>query len=235
MMPFLVLYFGVPARIAVGTDLLFAAVTKAAGMSMHGLRGTIDWQVVRRLWFGSLPAAAVTGWFIYLFGRESFNVDRFILDALGIMLVLTALCLLARGWLHGIGRRLRLGSAADFKRLQPAATVLAGAVLGIVVTLTSVGAGALGAAALLYLYPLRLTPAKLVGTDLVHAIPLACVAGISYWLMGSVDWTLLGWMLLGSIPGVLLGAHWATRSSPAVLRAILAVLLVVSGVKILIA
>lgn len=234
MMPFLVLLFGVPARIAVGTDLLFAALTKTAGVSIHGLRGTIDWQVVRYLSLGSLPAAAMTGWGIFLRGQESPKIDRFILNALGIMLVLTALSLLAKNRLHGVGRQLRLRSAARFKRMQPAATVLAGAVIGVMVTLTSVGAGALGAVALLYLYPLRLTPAKLVGTDLAHAIPLACVAGVSHWYLGNIDWALLGWMLLGSVPGVLLGAHWGTRAHPAVLRPVLAVLLIASGAKILV-
>jgi uncharacterized membrane protein YfcA len=233
MMPFLVLLFGVPPTLAVGTDLLFAALTKTAGVSVHGLRGTIDWQVFRRLSAGSLPAAALTGGAIYQFHRESFQVDRLILHALGVMLLVTAVGLLAKGRLHRLGRHLRLTSADRFKRLQPALTVLAGVLLGVVVTLTSVGAGAIGAVALLYLYPLRLTPARLVGTDLMHAIPLACIAGASHWGMGNVDWTLLGWMLLGSIPGILLGSHWATRAPEGALRPMLAVLLVVAGVKVL--
>jgi uncharacterized membrane protein YfcA len=111
--------------------------------------------------------------------------------------------------------------------------VVAGAVLGVVVTLTSVGAGALGAVLLLALYPLRLTPQRLVGTDLMHAIPLALVAGAGHWLMGNVDWELLGWMLLGSVPGVLLGAYLATRTPEAALRPMIAFLLLVSGAKIL--
>lgn len=233
MMPFLVLLFGVPAQIAVGTDLLFAALTKMVGASFHGVRGTIDWKIVRQLSIGSLPAAAATGWVVHVLERESFDMDRLILDALGVMLALTAVGLLAKNRVHEGGRRLRVGWAIQFKRMQPAATLLAGALLGFVVTSTSVGAGALGAVALVYLYPLRLTPAKLVGTDLAHAIPLACVAGASHWLMGNVDWTLLGWMLLGSFPGVLLGAQWATRAPSAVLRPILAVLLLASGARIL--
>jgi hypothetical protein len=233
MMPFLVLLFGVPPKIAVGTDLLFAALTKVAGVSVHGLRGTVDWEVVRRLSLGSLPAAAVTGWCVYHLPHESFQMDRAILHALGVMLLVTAVGLLAKSRLHGLGRRLRLTSAERFKRLQPALTVLAGTLLGIVVTLTSVGAGAIGAVVLLYLYPLRLSPARLVGTDLTHAIPLACIAGAGHWLMGGVDWTLLGWMLLGSIPGVLLGALWATRAPDGPLRSLLAILLVLAGMKVL--
>jgi len=212
MMPILVLLFGVAPGVAVGTDLLFAAITKTAGAAIHGWRGTIDWQVCRRLALGSLPAAALTGWFIHHLQAGAYQVDRLILHALGVMLLVTAAGLLAKGRLHQLGRRLRLADATRFRRLQPLLTVLAGIVLGVVVTLTSVGAGALGAVALLYLYPLRLTPARLVGTDLAHAIPLAAVAGASHWLLGNVDRALLGWMLLGSVPGVLLGAHWATRA-----------------------
>ena len=233
MMPLLVLLFGVPPKIAVGTDLLFAAVTKMAGISIHSVRGTIDWQVVRRLSLGSVPAALLTGLLVYYFGRDSIRLDKVLLYALGVMLLLSALGVLAKDRLHALGRRFRLGSASRFKRLQPAATVLAGALLGVVVTLTSVGAGALGAAMLIYLYPLRLTPAKLAGTDLMHAIPLACIGGAAYWFMGTIDWGLLGWMLAGSVPGVLLGSHWASRVSGGILRPMLAVLLSLTGVKLL--
>ena len=233
MMPLLVLFFGVPPKIAVGTDLLFAAITKMAGISIHSVRGTIDWQVVRRLSLGSVPAALLTGLLVYHVGRDSIRLDNVMLYALGVMLLVSALGVLAKDRLHALGRRFRLGSASRFKRLQPAATVLAGALLGVVVTLTSVGAGALGAAMLIYLYPLRLTPAKLAGTDLMHAIPLACIGGAAYWFMGSVDWTLLGWMLAGSVPGVLLGSHWASRVPGGILRPMLAVLLSLTGVKLL--
>lgn len=233
MMPLLVLLFGVPPKLAVGTDLLFAALTKTAGVSIHGLRGTIDWPVARRLAYGSLPAAALTGWLVSRLGHESLQVDRLIMTALGAMLILTAIGLVGKHQLHGLACRLRLGSAAAFKRAQPAATVLAGAVLGVVVTLTSVGAGALGAVLLLALYPLRLSAQRVVGTDIAHAIPLALVAGFGHWLMGNVDWVLLGWMLAGSVPGVLLGAHLGTRAPDRALRPMLALLLVVSGAKIL--
>ena len=200
MMPILVLVFGVPAQLAVGTDLLFAAIT---------------------------------GWLVHHLGADSHRADRFVLTAVAVMLIVTALGLLAKNRLHDVGRRLRLGSSESFKRVQPGATVLAGALLGTVVTLTSVGAGALGAAILTCLYPLRLTPAKLVGTDLMHAIPIALVAGLGYSLMGRVDWALLGWMLAGSVPGVLLGSHWATRVSGNVLRPVLAVFLAGAGAKLL--
>jgi uncharacterized membrane protein YfcA len=233
MLPILVLAFGVSPRIAVGTDLLFAALTKVAGVSVHNVRGTIDWQVFRRLSLGSLPAAGITGGVLHLLDLELHQVDRLILHGVGVMLLVTAVGLLAKGHLHRLGRRFRLASTDRFKRVQPALTVLAGAVIGAMVTTTSIGAGAVGAVALLFLYPLRLTPARLVGTDLAHAIPLACVAGVSHWLVGNVDWALLGWMLLGSVPGVLLGAHWASRAPAGLLRPMIAVLLMVAGAKVL--
>ena len=233
MMPILVLVFGVPARLAVGTDLLFAAFTKTAGMSIHGFRGTVDWQVFRRLSMGSLPAAIITGWFVHRLGVDSHQADKFILHAVAVMMLITAVALLAKNRLLDFGRKLRFGSAVRFKRMQPGATVIAGALLGTLVTLTSIGAGALGSILLTFLYPLRLTPARLVGTDLMHAIPIACVAGASYWIIGSVNWALLGWMLVGSIPGVLVGSHFATRVPGGMLRSILAIVLAATGAKLL--
>lgn len=233
MTPILVILFGISPKTAVGTDLLFAALTKMAGATVHGMRGSVDWQVFRRLSIGSLPAAALTGAMLYVFGRDAVRVDHLVTQAMGVMLLLTAFGMLLKSQLHGLGRHLRLTSVDRFKRWQGPATIAAGAVLGVVVTLTSIGAGALGAVVLLYLYPLRLTPARLVGTDIVHAIPLALVAGAGHWLMGSVDWTLLAKLLAGSIPGVLLGSWWANRAPDGWLRPGIALVLGLSGMKIL--
>lgn len=233
MTPVLVLFFGVATKTAIGTDLLFAAITKSIGATVHGVRGSIDWQVFHRLVLGSLPAAAFTGAALFLLGRESLRLDHVLSQTLGGMLVLTAAGMLLKEPLHTVGRRLRLAQAERFKRWQAPATVAAGTLLGVVVTLTSVGAGAFGAVLLLYLYPLRLTPAKLVGTDLLHAIPLALVAGAGHWAMGSVDWQLLGGLLLGSLPGVLLGSWWSSRAPDQWLRPLVALALAVSGFKIL--
>ncbi len=233
MTPLLLLLFGVAPKTAVGTDLLFAAVTKVVGVWIHGLRGTVDWRVVYRLSVGSLPAAAVTTVVVALLGREAAHLDAFLVDAIGFMLMLTAAGLLLKPRLHALGLRLRLSSEQSFKRAQAPLTVLVGLMLGALVTLTSIGAGALGAAVLLYLYPLRLTPAKLVGTDLAHAVPLALVAGSGHLAAGNVDFRLLGTLVAGSLPGIVLGAWWASRAPEGALRLIIAVMLMVCSVKML--
>ncbi len=231
MTPLLVLLLGVAPQVAVGTDLVFASLTKMFGVAVHGTQGRVDWQVVRRLALGSLPSAAVALAWIRL-GRGGPRQDV-ITVALGAVLVLTALVMVGKPALNRVGRRLRIEKPTPFKRYQPALTVLAGAILGTLVALTSIGAGALGAVMLVFLYPLRLTPAKLVGTDLAHAIPLALLAGLGHLLMGNVDLTLLGGLLLGSIPGVWIGAHVAGRLPEAILRLGIACVLGLVGIKLL--
>jgi hypothetical protein len=221
MTPILVLLLGTVPKTAVGTDLFFAAITKMAGVGVHGRRGTIDWQVCRRLAAGSIPAALLTGLALNQFGRNALKVDAMIMHTLGGMLVVTAIGLVFKGRLHSIGRSLRVEDADRFKSLQRPLTVAAGVVLGIVVTLTSVGAGALGTVMMLYLYPLRLTPAKLVGTDLAHAIPLALVAGSSHLIADNINYTLLATLLTGSIPGVMIGSWCSAKASDALLRPLL--------------
>jgi len=233
MTPILVLLFGVSPRTAVGTDLLVAAITKAFGAAVHGTRGSIDWQIFRRLSAGSLPAAALTSLALLHWGMDAERVNGLISGALGGMLLLTAGGMLLRNRLLAVGRCQCFSDAVRFRHCQRPATVLAGAILGIVVTLTSVGAGAFGALLLLYLYPLRLTPAKLVGTDISHAVPLALVASMGHWMMDSVDWDLLASLLAGSIPGVLLGSWWSSKLPGHWLRTGIALMLGLSGIKIL--
>lgn len=234
MTPALVLLFGVAPHVAVGTDLVFACITKLVGVGMHGYRGSIDWQIVRRLSLGSVPAAIVTLLVLYFAGTTQARSGA-IMDVLAMALMVTAVGLLARAPLHKFGRRLRTTKPASFKRLQPGLTVVAGVVVGILVTLTSVGAGALGTVVLLYLYPLRLNPVKLVGTDLAHAIPLALIAGFGHFVLGNIDLGLLGQLLLGSIPGVLLGSTLGLRASDAFVRNSIAVVLLVVACKIMLA
>ena len=233
MTPILILLLGVVPSSAVATDLLFAAITKTVGMAVHGSRGAIDWQVVRRLAYGSLPAAVVTGLLLFALGPLAKVADEIILGALGGILLLTSIGMLLKTPLHEMGRRFRLGAATRFKYLQAPLTIAAGALIGGVVTLTSVGAGAFGAVILLYLYPLRMTPQKLVGTDTAHAIPLALVAGAGHFLLGNVDFPLLGNLLTGSIPGVILGALMTNWAPKGVVRAGITVALAASGLKIL--
>lgn len=233
MTPLLTLLFGVAPVTAVGTDLWFALLTKLIGGTMHGRVSGVDWQVVRRLWAGSLPASIL----ILLLWRwmpDQSVSGQVLLPALGVVLLLTALAMLAQPRLHTWARGWRVGNPAVFLHVQPGATVLAGALIGALVTYTSVGAGALGAALLVYLYPLRMQPARLVGTDIVHAIPLTLVAGVGHLTMGHVDLRLLGTLLLGSVPGVMLGAYCSGRIRAAALRPVIALMLFAVGFKLLV-
>jgi uncharacterized membrane protein YfcA len=229
MTPLLVLVLGVAPQTAVGTDLLFASITKVFGVLIHRRHGTVDWVVVKRLAAGSLPLALLTVLLLATLGTGQIR-SGVILHGLGVALALTAVGLAFRRRLHEIGKMLRSDTPASFKKWQPTLTVVAGAVIGCLVALTSVGAGALGTVALIYLYPYRLTAAKLVGTDLAHAIPLALVAGAGHLMLGNVDFKLLGMLLLGSIPGIVLGSLLSARAPEPVIRnAIALVLLLVAG------
>jgi uncharacterized protein len=224
MTPILVLMFGVAPQTAVGTDLLVASVTKTFGVAVHQNHGTVDWGIVRRLAIGSIPAAAATlAWMHY---SEAHQVKSgFIITAVAIALIITSLGMVLKDWLHRVGRSLRVTDEGYFKHLQRPVTVLAGVMLGVLVTLTSIGAGALGTVMLVYLYPMRLTPSKLVGTDLAHAIPLALIAGLGHLSLGNVNYALMGNLLLGSIPGVLLGSLISTRAPMRFIRYAIAIVL----------
>ena len=197
---------------------------------VHDRAELIDWQVVRRLWLGSLPASALT---LAMIKLQWLELDVAALkQVIGAMVLVTALGMMMQGRLNALGLSLRIVSAESFKRYQPPLTVLAGVVLGFLVTLTSVGAGAVGAVMMAYLYPLRLTPARLVATDIVHAVPLALIAGMGHLLVGNVDFVLLGWLLLGSIPGVWIGAQFSSRLPQKLLRIGLALVLAAVGLKL---
>jgi len=232
MTPLLVFLFGVAPQTAIGTDLLFAAITKGFGGWVHGARGSIDWPVLRRLALGSLPAALVTLVLLHYFPEQR-QMGALLLPALGIALLLTSVAMLFQRSLHQLGQRLRTTRPDRFKHAQPGLTVVAGALLGFLVTLTSVGAGALGVVMLVYLYPYRLTPAKLVGTDIAHAIPLTLVAGVGHWSLGNVNFSLLGSLLLGSIPGIVLGSRLSISVNRDHVRNGIAVTLALVGGKLL--
>ncbi len=232
MAPILVLLFGVVPAAAVGTDLWFAAITKIAGGVVHQRKGGVDGEVLRWLCYGSLPSAVATLLWLH-FSHAARMKSGVLLTALGAVLLLTAVAMVFKKRAQAFGQRLRTAAPTDFKRMQPGLTVLAGAILGFLVTLTSIGAGALGTVMLVYLFPFRLTPARLVGTDIVHAIPLTIVAGTGHLLMGNVDFHLLGGLLLGSIPGIVLGSLLAGKLPEQALRYAIAAVLVVAGVKLL--
>ena len=232
MTPLLVFLFGVAPQTAIGTDLLFASITKGFGGWVHGARGSIDWVVLRRLAAGSLPASLLTLVLLHQFPAQR-QAGALLFPALGVALALTSVAMLFKPAFHRLGRKLRTSAPERFKRAQPGLTVFAGALLGFLVTLTSVGAGALGVVMLVYLYPYRLTPAKLVGTDIAHAIPLTLVAGLGHWSLGNIDFALLGSLLLGSIPGIILGSRLSIKVDHGYVRTAIAVMLAIIGGKIL--
>lgn len=232
MTPLLVLLFGVHPATAVGTDLLYAALTKASGTVAHGRKGHIDWSITGRLALGSIPAAAITIFILSQLPKGSNAIGQIISNGLGFALVLTAIAIL-------FGRKLReYASRHEDSTLRQCClgkiTIAVGAILGVLVTISSVGAGALGVAALFFLYP-KLSPVKIVGSDVAHAVPLTLVAGLGHWMLGGVDWSLLGSLLLGSLPGIWLGTHISAKVPEHILRRLLASMLILIGGKLIIA
>jgi uncharacterized membrane protein YfcA len=225
MTPLLVLVFGVHPATAVGTDLLYASATKTVGTLVHGMSHTVNWRIVTRLAWGSVPAAIVTLLVFERLDAAGIGTQRIISLVLGFMLLLTALSLLLR-------RRFLLLAEPMLARVMPRReaqlTVLTGILLGVLVTVSSVGAGALGVTALLVLYP-RVRMAVIVGSDIAHAVPLTLVAGLGHWSFGEVDWPLFLSLLSGSVPGIVIGSYFSTRVPDRVLRPILAATLVVVG------
>lgn len=231
MTPLLVLMFGINPSVAVGTDLLYAAITKAGGTLAHGMKGTVDWAITRRLAAGSIPAAALTLLLVGHFAPGGIGgAAALIKTSLGVALLLTALAIVFRKQIQAYA--LRHTGGQENPRRTAILTVITGAVLGILVSISSVGAGALGVSALFFLYP-RLPTLRIVGSDIAHAVPLTLVAGIGHWFLGSVDWSLLGSLLIGSLPGIWLGSHISTRVPDRVLRPILATMLVLVGSKLI--
>ena len=224
MTPLLVLLFGVNPQTAVGTDLLFASLTKTVGTGIHGWRSTVDWTIVRRLATGSVPAATLTLFVLSQFGPVSKHTTNVILIVLAVMLLLTAISVLFRPQIMRWAGQHHVEGSRDV--LLP--TVLLGAVLGFAVSISSAGAGAIGVTVLLVLYP-HLPISRIVGSDIAHAVPLTMVAGIGHWFIGDVDFALLGSLLVGSIPGVVIGSLLSTRASDGFLRPALACVLVISG------
>lgn len=232
MAPILILIIGVAPATAVGTDLWFAAITKTVGGAVHQRFGDPDWQVVRRLAMGSLPASVLA--LIMLSNWHMGPVKQgLIMNLLGGAIIMTAVATMSWGLIRRAAENVSPERKRAYNRAQPGLTVGAGAILGVLVSVTSVGAGALGATLLLALYPRRMTPARLVGTDIVHAVPLTMVAGMGHLWLGNVNFELLGSLLVGSIPGILVGSFLATRVSGGIIRPILALVLVASGLKML--
>lgn len=227
MTPILLIFFNVKAAVAVGTDLLYAAITKSVGIFAHGKLGNIDWRIVRMLAYGSIPAAIITTLYLRELGVASDDTVASIKFWLGIALLLTSLSVLFRNQLAQLSKKGHWVNPA----YTPVLTIFLGLILGFLVTLTSVGAGALGVTALLVLYP-KVPITKIVGTDVAHAVPLTLVAGLGHASLGTVDYGLLGTLLIGSIPGIWIGSHLSSKVAEHWVRTLLALILVYVGQKL---
>jgi uncharacterized protein len=225
MTPILVLLFGQPPAVAVGTDLMFSASTKLVATASFGFSRRVDWRIVGRLAIGSIPATgAVIIWF-WLNGRPPGVVDQLISRCLAVILALAAAALLMQDPLRRLGLTFTASWLNRTERHKIALTVAAGVLLGFGVTLTSVGAGALGVAALVALYPLRLTSDRLVATDIAHALPITGIAAAGHAILGHVDLRVLACLLVGSIPGVIFATRATIRLPPQLTRTLIAIML----------
>src|SRR5260370_9599409 len=228
MTPLLILLFGIHPAPAVGTDLLYAAATKTGGSLVHGLGGTIDWRVVGRLATGIVPMTALTLLVLSNLDIKGQLADQLITVVLSSALFGTARVLIFRKRSMAVYAQ-KVGEL-DARRTA-VLTVAMGAILGVLVSISSVGAGAIGVTALILLYP-RLPTVRIVGSDIAHAVPLTLVAGIGHWIIGSIDFLLLGSLLMGSLPGIFLGSYMSSRVPDAALRMTLAATLIVAGSKL---
>lgn len=230
MTPLLVLLFGIVPTTAVGTDLIYASITKTAGTLVHGFHGTVEWRIVRRLAAGSVPATVLTILALKYFGGEQHSVSNLITTVLGFALILTAITIIFRRWL--LAHLARFTEGLD-ERQRALVTTALGAFLGVLVSISSVGAGAIGVTVLILLYP-KLPAARIVGSDIAHAVPLTFFAGIGHLFLGSIDFNLLVSLLIGSLPGIAIGSHLAARVPDNVLRPVLASTLALTGARLIV-
>ena len=234
MTPLLIFFFGVKPHLAIGTDLLFAAFTKMGGSLALARSRMIDWPIVLAMAAGSIPASLLTLYVLHRLGPANPLVQQAMTTTLGAALLFTAVATLYKV-VAGKSAPRQVATAA----LRAASTpkhrglpVLLGAVIGTLVTLTSVGAGAIGVLVLMLLYPLLPLP-RIVAADIAHAVPLTLVAGFGHAGMGSVDWPLLGQLLAGSLPGIWLGSHLMARTPERLIRSLLSLLLAYAGAKLI--
>ena len=228
MTPLLLTVFKLNPAVAIGTDLWFACITKTAGSAAHHQAGHVQWRVTALLLAGSIPASLATVALMHWTGLTQGWASA-LTFSLGIALLLTAVTVAYKQVWHALGLRLERLIPASRK---PALTVVCGLILGVLVSLSSIGAGAIGATLIMLLYP-RLESRRVVGTDIAHAVPLTLVAGIGHATLGHVDWNLLGALLIGSIPGIWIGAQLTRRMPETLVRTLLCVALVTAGLKVI--
>lgn len=230
MAPILLVGFGLDLSTVVATDLLFATLTKLAVTRVHHKNQFIDWQVTKRLWLGSIPATLFIIWLAH--SETLFASLDWIIQLLGILVLLSAISLIIGDRIQAMQTSNRIGNPERFLKIQPALTTIAGGLLGTLVTLTSVGAGALGAVLLRALYPLRMQAQKMIATDTIHAIPVSLLGGLSYLLLGLTDLKILGLLLIGSVPAALIGGFLVARLPIKITRNILAATLILASIKL---
>jgi len=234
MTPLLIFGFGIKPHLAIGTDLLFAAFTKMGGTVSLARRRLVPWRLVATLSMGSIPAALATLYVLHSLGPANPLVQKTMTLTLGVALLLTALATLykvIRG--KQVPRQIAHDQLASASRSRHwSLPLLFGALIGTLVTLTSVGAGAIGVTALMLLYPLLPLP-RIVAADIAYAVPLTLVAGLGHASLGSVDWPLLGLLLTGSLPGIWLGSQLVHKTPDRVIRSLLSLLLAYAGVKLI--
>jgi uncharacterized membrane protein YfcA len=231
MTPLLVLFFGVSPATAVGTDLLYASLTKSLGGWVHSRNGTVDWKVVGLMSLGSLPAALLTIVLLKYLALDAITLRGLVTSVLSVALLLTAIALLLKDRIKKVALREDGNVYELHHRHLTVATVATGFIVGGLVTISSIGAGVLGTVALLFLYP-RMGAAKVVGTDIAHAVPLTAAAGLGHMALGTVDFALLGSLLLGSLPGIYIGSHLSAKIPENYLCPILASMLLIIGTRL---
>ena len=234
MTPILIFFFGIKPYMAVGTDLLFAAITKAGGTLKAARSGQVEWRVVFSLCSGSIPAALITLYVLHTVGATDPAVQSVMTTTLGVALLLTAAATLYKA-VRGKATPAQVLAGAETQASKPlhwSLPPLFGAVIGTLVTLTSVGAGAIGVTVLMILYPL-LPLRRIVAADIAYAVPLTLVAGLGHASLGSVDWRLLASLLAGSLPGIWVGSHFISRTPERAIRGLLSLLLAYAGLKLI--
>ena len=228
MTPLLLSVFKLNPAVAIGTDLWFACITKTAGSASHHLSGHVEWRITGLMLAGSIPASIATVALMHQTGITKGWASA-LTFSLGIALLLTAVTVAYKQAWHAVGLRLERWLPEGRK---PALTLLCGLILGVLVSLSSIGAGAIGATLIMLIYP-RLPSHRIVGTDIAHAVPLTLVAGIGHATLGNVNWLLLGSLLIGSIPGIWIGSQLTRKMPEKIVRALLCLALITAGLKVI--
>jgi uncharacterized membrane protein YfcA len=227
----ILLWFGIPPSTAVGTDLIYAAITKSGGVFVHNKKKNINWTITGWLTLGSVPAALLTLWILSNLKTDIDVLNKTIKFSLGWALLFTSIAIIFKKRLLAFSQKHAGDKFHSESKTQNFLTVAIGVLLGATVTLTSIGAGALGTVTLFFLYPLLPTP-KLVGTEIAHAVPLTLFAGLGHASLGHMDFTVLGYLLAGSLPGIYIGSLLSGKLPDLFLRNAIAMMLFYVGFKL---